>query len=116
MRAGELLAAWRQLSLEESKAIDTDSWDRVLELQAQKAGLQKAFEGMPGSVSGSDPEVDPLLVASLMAQETMNLQRVQRRRDAAEPQRAELERSRRDLRRIRNSFGSNQAVSWQHYS
>lgn len=114
-----LISEWRRLTDAESEAIGTQAWLQLLEVQAAKAGLQTAIllwerENAPSSLADF-PSLRPLL-GELIGLESRNRERLARVHAEARAERASLERSRRDLRRLQGSFTSRTSPGWETYS
>lgn len=113
-----LLAEWRSLTEREGEAIDAGDWDLVLGLQASKAALRDAFppSGGHAASSGDPSEADRLVWQAVIGMESRNLERLARHRAAAEAERAAVEKSRSDLRRLHQRFVMPLGPGWQRYS
>lgn len=116
-RQREILDSWRRLSSAETEAIDAGDWGHLVTLQDAKRALQGRLTGRGEAASA--PPLDPALapdVAELVALERANLALLGRRQAAADLERADAERARRNLRRQQELFGARTSNSWQQYS
>lgn len=113
-----LYAEWRDLTGAESVAIRSERWDVVTELQRRKADLQGRVEAvsgrhLPGSAALA--ELAPL-IHELMTLEADNARLMDGKLEVGRQQRADLDRSGSNLRRLRGSYGQARATTWQSYS
>jgi hypothetical protein len=113
-----LYAEWRDLTGAESVAIRSERWDVVTELQRRKADLQGRVEAvsgrhLPGSAALAD--LAPL-IHELMTLEADNARLMDGKLEVGRQQRADLDRSGSNLRRLRGSYGQARATTWQSYS
>lgn len=113
-----LYAEWRDLTGAESVAIRSERWDVVTELQRRKADLQGRVEAvsgrhLPGSAALAD--LAPL-IHELMTLEADNARLMDGKLEVGRQQRADLDRSGNNLRRLRGSYGQARATTWQSYS
>lgn len=113
-----LYSEWRKLTGAESVAIRSERWSAVTELQRQKADLQDQVERLSPrrpADPASGPELAPL-IRELMLLEAENARLMDAKLEAGRQQRAELDRSGSNLRRLRGSYGQARATTWQSYS
>lgn len=124
----ELLAAysqWRQWTEAEGEAIAAANWQRAGECQNAKKLLGSLIIGCTQTAQaesereGSDwaevqRELRPV-VELLITLETRNGEVLATQRRAAEEQRAQLESTRRNLRRVR-SYAPAREMAWESYS
>lgn len=113
-----LYAEWRDLTGAESVAIRSERWDVVTDLQRRKADLQGRVEAvsgrhLPGSAALAD--LAPL-IHELMTLEADNARLMDGKLEVGRQQRADLDRSGNNLRRLRGSYGQARATTWQSYS
>jgi hypothetical protein len=117
---------WRILSEKEGAAISAGDWERVSVCQDQKQDLQnciiKATEALQkeAATQGVNPKrtergLRPI-VERLIALELRNQELLAARRNAAEIEKAELERSGRNLRQVHQTYGGAREAAWKSYS
>ncbi len=118
----DLYGRWLELTESEARAIRAASWSAVTELQAQKAGLQKLVEACSRRVS---PLADSgracaaelqRVIRDLVRREEENSAFLAQQLEAHRSERAVLEQSGLNLRRLRCSYGQGQNSTWQSYS
>jgi hypothetical protein len=111
-----ILEQWLQLTRAEGAAIETAAWDKVRQIQAQKAVLQKALAkaGKPGGVALDEFRATAGRIVSSLERNAKALA-VQVRR--AQAQQKSLDETKQNLRRIRHSYARPQRHSaWHSYS
>lgn len=113
-----LYAEWRDLTGAESVAIRSERWDVVTDLQRRKADLQGRVEAvsgrhLPGSAALAD--LAPL-IHELIKLEADNARLMDGKLEVGRQQRADLDRSGNNLRRLRGSYGQARATTWHSYS
>jgi hypothetical protein len=119
-------AEWRRWTDLEGQAIQAANWGRVQECQCAKQRLQPriirgterarqecARLGLP--CADLEREVRGV-VGELIQLETHNGQVVALQRQTAEAERAELDRSSHNLRRVHQSYGGPRAPGWTSFS
>lgn len=117
---------WRALSEAEGEAINAGDWDRVNRCQDEKQHLQeriiKATESLQKEAvaQGLNPKrtergLRPI-VERLIALELRNQELLASRRQAAEAEKAALERSGRNLRQVHQAYGGTRNAAWESYS
>ena len=117
---------WRILSETEGSAITAADWDRVNECQDEKQRLQnriiQATEALQKEAvaQGLNPKrtergLRPI-VERLIALELRNQELLASKRQAAEMEKAELERSGRNLRQVHQAYGGARDAAWESYS
>ena len=130
MTAREKLAAlyteWRRLTEGETDAIHADAWERLAEIHTQKLALQQQIiAATPASEPASVPVAahahstdNPFhpVVQELILLETRNAEILAAKRQAAEAQRADLDRSTQNLRLVQRSYGTHSRSAWHSYS
>lgn len=116
---GQLFAEWRRLTECEGASIQAAAWDEVLQVQETKKRLQTEIldaEHASAPWSAADREARRVLVSELILLELRNQDWLGSRRAAAEAERASVEKSRLDLRRLQRSFAPQPSGVWQSYS
>ncbi len=113
-----LYLEWRELTGAEAVAIRSERWDVASELQRLKADLQGRVEAvssrhLPGSAALA--ELAPL-IHELMTLEADNARLMDGKLEVGRQQRADLDRSGNNLRRLRGSYGQARATTWHSYS
>lgn len=113
-----LYAEWRSLTEAEGRAIEIAAWDHLLSLQQAKAQLQTAIvEVESASVSrGKTARGTARLIEELIHMESRNAERLAVRRDEAQNDRAAMDKSRFDLRRLQQRLVVTPMTGWQCYS
>ena len=117
---------WRLLSETEGSAISTADWARVAQCQDAKQQLQSriivATEALQKEAvaNGLNPKrtergLRPI-VERLIQLELRNQELLASRRQSDEFEKAELEKSGRNLRQVQHAYGSPRAAAWQSYS
>ncbi|MBI3415590.1 MAG: hypothetical protein HY043_09780 [Verrucomicrobia bacterium] len=117
---------WRVLSETEGEAISAGDWERVNGCQDQKQHLQnriiKATEALQNEAvaQGVNPKrtergLRPI-VERLIALELRNQELLSAKRQTADAEKAELERSERNLRQVHQSYGGTREAAWESYS
>ena len=125
----ELFAAyaeWRRWTDLEGEAIQAANWSQVRECQDAKQRLQPRIirhteharqECARLGLACADLEREVRgVVGELILLETRNGEAVAGKREAAEMERAELDRSSRNLRRLHHSYGGLRAAGWHSFS
>lgn len=107
-----LLDDWRTLTEAESGAIASGDWSGLLAVQSGKAALRGAW--LEAEARGV--RFPRAAIEGLIALEHRNAEALAVRRRLAEEDRAALERSRRDLRRLQSHFHVPAASGWHSYS
>ncbi|MBL9137222.1 MAG: hypothetical protein JNK85_15220 [Verrucomicrobiales bacterium] len=116
---GQLFAEWRRLTEREGVSIQAAAWEEVLLVQETKKRLQSEIleaEHRSAPWSAADRETRRVLVSELVLLELRNLDWLGQQRTAAEAERASIEKSRHDLRRLHRSFAPPAGGVWQSYS
>lgn len=112
-----LYQQWRGLSEDEGEAIEAGAWSNVDQFQAAKARLQPRITEVSQRVDvGTHERRFRKVVDDLMHLERRNSALLQRRRQAAEAQRQELDRASRHLRQLHKSYVPPARTHWQSYS
>jgi hypothetical protein len=122
-----LYRQWRNWTEAETQAIQTRDWLKAGECQEAKSALQSPIqrwtEAAQNQVQRGSAEWAAFekqmreWIAELITLESQNSERLAGQRIAADSERAELEQSARNLRRVRQSYSSPPASSaWQSYS
>lgn len=116
---GHLFSEWRRLTESEGASIQAAAWEEVLRVQETKKRLQSEIleaEHRSAPWSAADRETRRVLVSELVLLELRNLDWLGQQRTEAEAERAALEKSRLDLRRLHRSFVPPSGGVWQSYS
>jgi tyrosyl-tRNA synthetase len=116
---GRLFAEWRRLTESEGASIQAAAWDEVLQVQETKKRLQsEILDAEHGSApwTAADQEARRALVSELILLELRNMDWLGHQRAAAEVERASVEKSRLDLRRLQRTFSPQPSGVWQSYS
>lgn len=112
-----LYEQWRVLTEEEGTAINQADWSRLARTQTAKARLQPRITDVSGHL---DPNVHERefrpVVERLIELERRNQARLQHRQTNAQAQQNELDRSRRHLRQLHQSYVPPARAHWQSYS
>jgi hypothetical protein len=112
-----LYEQWRNLTGDEGDAIAAGDWTGVEQFQAAKARLQPRIAEISRRLDSVTHERRfRSLVEELMQLERRNISLLQRRRQAAEVQRQELDRTSRHLRQLHKSYVPPARTHWQSYS
>ncbi len=113
-----LYAEWRDLTGAESVAIRSERWDVVTDLQRRKADLQERVEAVSGRHLPGSAALEELapLIHELINLEADNARLMDGKLEVGRQQRADLDRSGNNLRRLRGSYGQARATTWQSYS
>ena len=117
---------WRILSESEGSAIASSDWDRVAQCQEAKQQLQDrlivATEALQKEAvaQGQNPKrtergLRPI-VERLIQLELRNQELLASRRQAVASEKAELEKTDRNLRQVQHAYGTPRDVAWQSYS
>ncbi len=109
-----LLAQWRELTERESEAIRMGQWAEVHRHQREKQDLQLAIS-QSSPAARSAPQLRSA-VSELMTLERQNAELLGERLSQARRRRDESEQSCRNLRRMRQSYGSVAQSNWHSYS
>ena len=113
---GVLLERWRDLTEQEGEAIRAGAWSNVAAFQSCKQSLQATITGAAAlSAQNTSPWVRES-VAQLIVLERKNVDLIADQRRFAELERAEMDRSSRNLRQVRQSYARTEASHWQSYS
>lgn len=113
-----LYERWRTLTGSEAAAIRSGRWDAVAEIQSQKFELQAEIEAASArspSAHAQDPSLGRM-IRELMERESDNARELDLRLEAVREERADLDRSGHNLRRLRGSYGQSPAGNWHSYS
>jgi hypothetical protein len=118
--------SWEQLTHHESAAISRADWPGVSECQKNKQELQRSIIHLTDAARAESDEagVDKKrfdtdlrqIVNRLIALENNNSELISERRQTAELQRAELDQTSRNLRRMQKSYAQPASAVWQSYS
>lgn len=114
-----LYAQWRTLTHEEGRAIRNEEWERLGSLQSTKAQLQTAIletEQAGRSMTASEESLRRAWVSELVDLEKQNLELLTSRQKALQEERARVEQSRLNLRRLHQGFRGGTGSAWQCYS
>jgi hypothetical protein len=118
--ANELTALydqWRRLTKEEGEAIGSGAWARVDHYQTAKSRLQPRIVEVSQRLESAMHEgwFRPV-VEELMALECRNSTRLLEKRQSADDQKEEMDKTSRHLRQIHRSYVPSARTSWQSYS
>ena len=118
--------SWDQLTQREGAAITRSDWMGVSECQKNKQELQRQIinltdaaraESLEAGVETKRFDTDlRQIVNRLIALENSNSELISERRQTAELQRAELDQTSRNLRRMQKSYVQPATAVWQSYS
>lgn len=121
-----LYEEWRCLSEGEAESIRAEAWPRLAGIQDHKADLQRQiiaasepFETELARAQTAGRAVENpfrLVVQELILLETRNAEILADKRQAAERERAELDRSSQNLRLVQRSYGHPLGSAWHSYS
>lgn len=122
----ELLAEWRNLTIAETKAIRTDDWSYLQEVQARKASLQQSIQDSEHTVfqSTSISEERKQTVrnhlrgtaAELLALEQSNQEVLTKRIAETDVDLKQSNRAISSLREVQKAYGRSGRSFWQAYS
>jgi len=113
----ELYEQWRRLSQEEGRAIDDADWEQVAQCQSGKSSLQPRIAELSERLEAAVHETRfRSVVEPLMEMERSNQGRLREQRQLAERQKQQLDRSRRQLRQLHQSYVPPARTNWQSYS
>lgn len=117
---------WRSLTLAEGKAIQTENWERLKQLQIQKVALQKSIEDSERSLfqSSSLTELQKSeeririkeIVNELLALEQKNQDVLTKRMAETDVELKDSNRTISSLRYIQKAYGKGGRSFWQAYS
>ncbi len=118
--------SWEQLTQAEGAAIQSDDWSRVSECQHTKQGLQKKiihlteaaqFECVAAGLDSKQLErYLRRIINGLITLESRNSELLADRRQIAEIEKAHLDQSARNLRRVQKSYSPPADALWNSYS
>lgn len=118
--------SWEQFTQSEGAAIARADWPGVSECQKNKQELQRQIihltdaaraESVEAGLDTKRFETDlRQIVNRLIAMESRNSELISERRQSAELQRAELDQTSRNLRRMQKSYTQPSTAVWQSYS
>lgn len=118
--------SWEQFTQSEGDAIVRADWPGVSEYQKNKQELQRQIiqltdaaraESVEAGLDTKRFETDlRQIVNRLIALENRNSELISERRQSAELQRAELDQTSRNLRRMQKSYVQPSTAVWQSYS
>ena len=112
-----LYQQWRSLTEDEGEAIAAGAWNKLEQFQAAKARLQPRIVELSQRLDVPTHERQfRALVEELMQLERCNSASLQRRRQAAEEQMRELDKTSRHLRQLHKSYVPPAHTHWQSYS
>lgn len=117
----DLYGEWRRLSQEESQAIADGQWHALEKFQAAKKALQGAIIQAQAAWEHAAIPVGPSpgelrsLIGELIAMEHRNEETLARKLSAATAEQEKLDRSRRRLRRIQQSYSGPASTRWKSY-
>ena len=119
-------AEWRRWTELEGEAISTSNWKRVRECQTAKQVLQSRIICTTdqarqecvrlGLKHGELEQEVRNVVGELIQMETRNGSVLAVQRQAAEVERAELDRAGHNLRRVHQSYGGSRPAAWTSFS
>ncbi len=112
-----LLDQWRRLTEEEGHAISSGAWAQVENFQSAKALLQPRISEVRERIDPArhESQFRPL-IDELIRLERGNQSLLDARRQAAQEQEHDLNRSDRNLRQIQKSYLPPARALWQSYS
>jgi hypothetical protein len=114
-----VLCEWRDSSIAESLAIQEERWTDLPPIHDRKVQLQGRIKACYEEVNGlENPGLDPLvraMVAELIQLERFNGSLLAEKRQAAEVERAEIEQTASNLRRMQR-YTDGKAPAWAAYS
>lgn len=110
-----LYLEWRELTAAESAAIRAERWSVVTEFQRRKTDLQDRLARRQPADLPAGPEL-AALIRELLVAEADNARLMDAKLETGRQQRAELDRSGSNLRRLRGSYGQARSTTWQSYS
>jgi hypothetical protein len=109
----ELLEVWRQQTVTEGAALRAGDWAAAQACQRAKEELQARLRQIP---AGDEQEVQLRpMIQELVAMERGNRDWLASARAELGARCGELQEQSRVLKRVRGSYGRNQASSWQSY-
>jgi hypothetical protein len=118
--------SWEELTQAEGAAIQSDDWLRVSEYQHTKQGLQKQIIHLTEAAqvecvaAGSDPKLLERdlrrIINSLITLESRNSELLAGRRQIAQVEKAHLDQSVHNLRRVQKSYSPPADALWNSYS
>jgi predicted nucleic acid-binding Zn-ribbon protein len=112
-----LYQQWRSLSEDEGEAIEAGVWASVEQFQGAKARLQPRIVEISQRLDVATHERQfRKVVEELMQLERRNNGMLQRRRQAADEQMRELDKTGRHLRQLHKSYVPPARTHWQSYS
>jgi len=117
---------WRDLTVSEAAALQSDDWVRVTECQSAKSDLQTRILHLTEAARREsalftatstkfEQQVRTLLV-ELISSENSNIELIQRRRCATEVQKKELDCMQMTLGRVHRTYGHSREICWSSYS
>ena len=119
-------SSWEQMTLREGQAIQESDWLRVSQCQRTKHELQKRIvrlteaanaECLQAGLKLEDFERSQRqIINGLIMLETHNAELLAGRRQEAESQKAEMDHSWRNLRRVKKSYVQPSVAAWNSYS
>ncbi|MSU21794.1 MAG: hypothetical protein EXS30_10420 [Pedosphaera sp.] len=118
----QLYAQWRALTDAERRAIEQGAWENLKGIQAAKRDLQGLIIGAErvseraGELAGARDSTLKGTFEQLMRMEMDNLELLEHQMAAVRAERANLDRSSSNLRRLHRSYVSPAASAWQSYS
>ena len=112
-----LCQQWRSLTEDEGEAIEAGAWANVDQFQTAKARLQpRIVEVSQRLDAATHARHFREVVEELMQLERRNSALLHSRRQAAETQKQELDRTSRHLRQLHKSYVPPARTHWQSYS
>ncbi len=120
----EFYDEWRELSTEEAAAIGKNEWSEVNQCQNRKAALQKLIiqrspqlhsECTPAEQEAHDQELR-CVISELISMERRNGELIAEKKDALADEIHGLDKSSRNLSRIKEAYASKPQAAWFSYS
>lgn len=122
----EAYSSWETITHAEGAAIEQEDWSKVTECQQTKQGLQKKIIHLTEAAQaeciefGQDQKTLERevrrIINTLITLESRNAELLAGRKQAAEAQRLELNKTSQNLRRVQKSYSPPSGAIWNSYS
>ena len=120
-----LLSQWQQLTQAEAEVIESAAWGKLAEIQAAKSDVQTSIgegakflesEVQTGRVTRGEAESIRAEAKRLISLEGRNQDLLVAQRNRLQHEKETLDATRRNLRKVRQSYAEKPQTLWEQYS